>query len=80
MAAVGWELIDGSLPIHTIIPKEDSVVNADACRKEERKSKSRPIIKCLMSDKRQSSRPPAFPYCLFTTYLLNISVSKKPDF
>ena len=38
-AAVGWGLIDGSLPIHTIIQKEDSAVNADAFRREESKSK-----------------------------------------
>ena len=45
MAAGGWGLTGASFPIRTIIPKEDSAMNAGAYRKEGSKSKPKPIIK-----------------------------------
>ncbi len=37
MAAVDWELIDGSFPIHIIIRKEETAMNAGTYRREEPK-------------------------------------------
>ncbi len=45
MAAVGWELTAASFPIRTIIPKEDTAMNAGAYRKEGSKSRPKRIIK-----------------------------------